>query len=82
MQICYKFIEKFLQTPKLLILGNKFVAYPMHCKDMLGFIDVSLDLLSQAGDVIINCSGRRVRVISPNLIKQLITGYDIALFRD
>jgi hypothetical protein len=57
MQIWYKFCEKFLQSPKVLNLGNKFIPNSVYREDMLGFVDIRLNLLAQSGNVVINGSG-------------------------
>jgi hypothetical protein len=63
-------------------LSDELVTDAMHRKDVLRLINVVLYLLTQASDVIIDSAGGRVRVVPPDLIKELVSGDDRALFRD
>jgi hypothetical protein len=52
--------------------GNKLVSDVVHCLKMNGLAGVFLQLVTKSQDVVVHGSCRRVVVVAPNLIEQLL----------
>src|ERR1700733_9864556 len=61
-------------SPAALESWDKFVSCTVDCQKMFGPRWIRLQLLAQFKDLVIDCSGRWVRIISPNLIEQSFAG--------
>src|ERR1700679_2861008 len=57
-------------SPAALESWDKFVSCTVDCQKMFGARWIRLQFLAQFQDLVIDCSGRWVRIISPNLIEQ------------
>src|SRR5438876_8160436 len=59
-------------SPQTKKLANKFVPNAMHCQEIARLLGNRLKLLTNAHDVGIDCAGRRIVLVSPDLVQQAI----------